>query len=77
MGRKTVLHSEAISVVRTYCYDRVMEKADLAKIARLAGIVYIPIALLVVFIFLLVSYERAKISALTPPTTETAPLNSN
>lgn len=47
-----------------------MEKADLAKVARLAAIVYIPIALLVVFIFLIVHYERAKISALTPPAPE-------
>ncbi len=48
-----------------------MEKDEWRRIMRLTALVYIPIILLFVFIFLIVSYERAKIADMLPPEAET------
>ena len=47
-----------------------MQRDEWKRLARLAAMVYLPIALLFVFIFLIVSYEQAKIEAIPTHTLE-------
>jgi hypothetical protein len=55
-------------------YNGVMEKEDMARIARWIGLVYAPIALFVLFVFLLVNHylgkiEEERVVGVSPATT--------